>query len=406
MNIKDRYDVVVVGGGPAGSMAALHAARGGSEVLLLEKDREIGSPVRCAEAVGKDGVEKILEQSIHPAWVAATVDKFLFIAPDGTRIYPQVRMVGFVLNRKIFDLELARQAAQAGARIETRAYVHQLLMNGNRVSGVVCRFDGQDKHIAAKIVIGADGVESRIGRWAGINTTIAMKDMETCAQATLGNVDIEMDTCIFYFNQQKFPGGYGWVFPKGAGLANVGLGIAGNATKNQSAQTRLDSFIAEFYPDSPVLSKTVGGVPCANRLPRISADGLMLAGDAAWQSNPISGGGITTAMAAGKMAGRIAAEAVRRDSCDEKFFEKYEQEWDQLAGKTQRRNYRIKEAIRKLSDQQLNETAHKIQKLKPEKQTLLKIFQTALINHPALLIDVIKVMAPFSRNNLLKARRE
>jgi digeranylgeranylglycerophospholipid reductase len=396
MKIKDFYDIVVVGAGPAGSLAAWHAAKNGVDVLLLEKDREIGSPVRCAEAVGKEGVEKILEQSIPPSWVAATIDRFLFIAPDGTRIYPQVHMLGFVLQRKIFDLELARLAGQAGAQIETRAYVHQLLITDKKVEGVICSVNGRDKKIGARIVIGADGVESRVGRWAGINTTVAMKDMETCAQVTLGNVPIDMNTCIFYFAQQRFPGGYAWVFPKGNGMANVGLGIAGNATKGQSAQDRLDLFISEFYPHSPVLVKTVGGVPCANRLARISGDGLLLAGDAAWQSNPISGGGITTALAAGKLAGRIAAEAIHKNNCEASFLARYEKEWDQLAGKTQRRNYRIKEAIRKLSDEQLNETAHTIQKLEPSKQTLLKIFHTALINHPTLLVDIIKVMAPFS----------
>jgi digeranylgeranylglycerophospholipid reductase len=396
MKIKDSYDIVIVGAGPAGSLAALHAARNGADVLLLEKDREIGLPVRCAEAVGKDGVERILEQAIPPAWIAATINKFLFIAPDGTRIYPRVNMTGLVLNRKIFDLELARLAGQAGAQIKTRAYVHQLLMTNNRITGVVCRLDGISRAIGAKVVIGTDGVESRVGRWAGIDTTIAMKDMETCAQATLGNVPVEMNTCIFYFAQHKFPGGYAWVFPKGNGMANVGLGIAGNATRGLPAQNRLDLFIAEFYPDCPVLSRTVGGVPCAKRLPRISADGLLLAGDAAWQSNPISGGGISTAMAAGKLAGSIAAEAISQNDFTAVFFSKYEKEWDRLAGNTHRRYYRIKEAIRKLSDEQLNKTAHTVQKLDPEKQTLLKIFQTALIHHPALLLDVIKVMSPFS----------
>ena len=396
MKIKDKYDVIVVGAGPAGSMAALHAAREGVEVLLLEKDREIGIPVRCAEAVGKEGVERILEEAIPPSWVAATVTRFLFVAPDGTKVYPQVNMVGYVLNRKIFDLELANKAGQSGAQIETRAYVRNILMGDKKVEGVVCDFNGESRPIRAEIVIGADGVESRIGRWAGIDTTILMKDMETCAQVTLGNLPIEMDTCIFYFSYKKFPGGYAWVFPKGRGMANVGLGIAGNAVKGKSAQSRLDDFINEYFPGAPVLSKTVGGVPCANRLSCISGDGLLLAGDAAWLSNPISGGGITTAMASGKLAGSIAARAVKSKNCSASFLMVYEKEWDQLGGKTHRRNFKIKEAVRKLTDEHLNATAHAIRKLDPERQTLLKIFQTALINQPALLIDIIKVMAPLS----------
>jgi digeranylgeranylglycerophospholipid reductase len=396
MKFKNNYDVIVVGGGPAGSLAALHAARGGADVLLLEKDREIGSPVRCAEAIGKDSLEKILQQPVSPSWIAATITKFLFVAPDGTRIYPRVNMTGFVLNRKIFDLDLARLAGQAGAQIETRAYVYHLLLENKKVRGVKCRTGGQDLSIGARIVIGADGVESRVGRWAGIDTTIRLKDMETCAQATLGNVAVSMDACIFYFSQQKFPGGYGWVFPKGNGMANVGLGIAAHSGKGISARHRLESFIRETYPDCPRLGQTVGGVPCANRLHRISGDGILLAGDAAWQSNPISGGGISTAMAAGKLAGSIAAEAVRNDKRPGDFWEKYEKEWDRIGGKAHRRNYRIKEAIRKLSDQRLNETAHAIQNLAPEKQTLLKIFQKALVQQPALLLDIIKAMAPFS----------
>jgi digeranylgeranylglycerophospholipid reductase len=396
MKIKDKYDVIVVGGGPAGSMAALYAAREGVEVLLLEKDREIGTPVRCAEAVGKDGVERILGEKIPLSWVAATINRFMFVAPDGTQICPQVNMTGYVLNRKIFDLELANRAGLSGARIETRAYVRNLLLNGKKVEGVLCQLDGETRQIRSDIVIGADGVESRVGRWAGVNTTILMKDMETCAQVLLGNLSIGMDTCIFYFSQKKFPGGYAWVFPKGNGMANVGLGIAGNVVKSKSARVRLNNFIDEYFPDLPVLNRIVGGVPCGNRLSRISGEGFLLAGDAAWQSNPISGGGITTAMAAGKLAGQIAARGVKSKNCSASFLEEYEKEWDQIGGKAHRRNYKIKEAVRKLSDEQLNATAHALHKLDPEKQTLLKIFQTALIHHPSLFIDIIKVMAPFS----------
>ncbi len=397
MKIDECYDVIVVGAGPAGSLAAYTAAKEGVSVLLLEKDREIGTPVRCAEAVGKDSLDNLLDQGIDPKWLAATIKKFRFVAPDGSIVYPQVPMTGYVLNRKIFDYDLARYAAEAGAVVRTRAYVSALLWENDAIAGVKCLLGKEEKYIKSKIVIGADGVESRVARWANIDTTTAMRDMETCSQMTLANLSIDDDTCAFYFSQKKFPGGYAWVFPKGNGTANVGLGISGNNARQKSADSLLASFVAETFPAASVLNKTVGGVPCADRPKKISAPGLLLAGDAAMQTNPVSGGGIATGMTAGKIAGRIAAKAIKSNDVSLSFFETYEKEWDKACGNIQKRYYRLKEGISKLTDEQLNRTAATLKDVPLEKQTLVKIFQTALIKQPALLVDVLKTLSPFSK---------
>jgi len=398
MKIDEYYDVIIVGAGPAGSLAAYTAAKENVKVLLLEKDREIGTPVRCAEAVGKDSLDKILDQDIDPKWLAATIKKFRFVAPDGSIVYPQVPMIGYVLNRQVFDYDLAMYAAKAGAVVRTKAYVSALHWEGDTVAGVKCRFGREERLIRSKIVIGADGVESRVGRWAKLDTTIAMRDMETCSQMTLANLSIDDDTCAFYFSQKKFPGGYAWVFPKGNGTANVGLGISGNKARQQSASSRLTSFVEEIFPSASVLNTTVGGVPCANRPERISAAGLLLAGDAAMQTNPVSGGGIATGMTAGRLAGQIAAAALKENDFSAQFFDIYEKEWDKACGNSQKRYYRLKEGISKLTDEQLNKTASALKDVPQEKQTLVKIFQTALIKQPALLVDVLKTLSPFSKS--------
>jgi digeranylgeranylglycerophospholipid reductase len=396
MKIKTEYDIIVIGGGPAGCMAAYSAAQRKTSVLLLEKDREIGSPVRCAEAVGRDGLEKILEEDIDPRWIAATIKKFQFVAPDGTVIYPQVPLTGYVLHRKLFDFDLGIRAAKAGSKIITKANVTGLIKKNGDISGVRVRMNGNDITIKGKIIIGADGVESRVARWAGIDTTVHMRDMESCAQMTLSNLNIDENTCVFYFSQHKFPGGYSWVFPKGNKTANVGLGISGDKARPGSAFARLEEFVQHEFPEASVLNKTVGGVPCANRLPRISGNGILLVGDAASQANPVSGGGIATGMTAGKIAGEVAAEAVKSNDFSAIFLEKYEKKWDAACGNAQKRFYRLKESINKLSDEQLNITARALRKTPQEKQTLLKIFQTALVKQPGLVVDIVKTLSPFS----------
>jgi digeranylgeranylglycerophospholipid reductase len=181
------------------------------------------------------------------------------------------------------------------------------------------------------------------------------------------------------------------VFPKSESVANVGLGVSGEYAKQRSAQQYLNDFIAKHYPNAAVLYTVVGGVPCAPTAKRIIADGLMLVGDAAHQINPMSGGGITTAMIAGQIAGRVAAAAIDGGDVSEKNLQRYPREWHEAEGKNHERLYKIKQAVYKLTDADLDRTAEVILALKPVERTLMNIFKTALVRHPALLFDLLKV---------------
>ncbi|CUT00691.1 FAD dependent oxidoreductase, partial [Candidatus Kryptobacter tengchongensis] len=167
---SDYYDIIVVGAGPAGTTAARFSAMSGAKVLVLEKDRDVGYPVRCGEAVSHEGLVQFIEPD--PKWIASTVRYFKLVAPDGTIIKPNIEGFGYILERRIFDYELAKLAVRYGAEIVTKAYVNGLIMKDGRVEGVKVLLNNSEQvEIRAKIVIGADGVESRVGRWAGLNTT-------------------------------------------------------------------------------------------------------------------------------------------------------------------------------------------------------------------------------------------
>ncbi|HUX93462.1 MAG TPA: NAD(P)/FAD-dependent oxidoreductase, partial [Ignavibacteriaceae bacterium] len=292
--MKNEYDVIVVGAGPAGSIAARYAAEGGASVIMLEKDRDVGYPVRCGEAISKAGVSEFITPDER--WISAHISKFALISPDGTEAVIEFGDAGYVLERRIFDYELAKTAANAGAEIVTRAYVNGLLFENGKVSGVKYEYRGEQKELKAKIVIGADGVESRIGRWAGLKTYVDFREMECCVQVTASNINIKGDTLYFYFGENVAPGGYFWIFPKVNGAANIGLGVSGMVGKKKSALSFLNNFMENNFPNAPILTSIAGGVPSSITLEKISAPGIMLVGDAARQVNPLSGGGIASGM--------------------------------------------------------------------------------------------------------------
>ena len=390
--LQNKYDVVVVGGGPAGSMAAWEAAKGGVSVCMLEKDRDIGYPVRCGEAAGESGLRQFVE--IEDSWIAEKITSVKLVSPNLTSVdIDFAAETGYILNRRIFDYDLSRYAANAGAEVYTKAYVKNVLANNGEVNGVVLDYLGEEKQIQAKIVIGADGLTSRVGRWAGLKTLVRMKDMESAVQYSVANVDIEPNKMIMYVGMNHAPGGYIWVFPKGKKFANIGIGISGKYSKHKSAQKYLDEFMEREYPDAAILTTMCGGVPCAKPMEKPVADGIMLVGDAAHQINPMTGGGIVAGMKGGWIAGQVAAEAIKKNDCSEDSLLEYPKRMRKDFGKNHERFYKIKEVTEKLTNEELDSIAEKVLSIPHNKRTLTSVFKAAVFKKPTLIIDVLKVFS-------------
>ncbi len=387
--MKERYDVIVVGAGPGGSITAKTCAEAGLEVLLIEKRQEIGDPVRCAEGVGKEGLKRHIQPDNR--WIAAEVKGSKILAPDGTEIKMSEEAssgkAGYTLERKVFDRALAQQAAMAGAEVMVKTRATGLLRKNGRVTGINAMYMGEMHEIRADIVIGADGVESKVGRWGGIDTSLKPGDIDTCAQFLVSNIDAG-DYSKFYLGEKYTPGGYVWVFPKGKHTANVGLGLLGSKSGNVRAITLLEKFIKDYMPQAKILEMVVGGVPVSGPIKQTVTDGLMLVGDAARQSDPLTGGGIINAMDAGKMVGEVCIKAKEKGDYSVKTLKEYEDKWRATIGKELSKSLLVKNMLLKLTDEQLNQLAHSLNGIDTSKMELKDVLRILFKNNPKILWDL------------------
>ena len=312
-------------------------------------------------------------------------------SPNGTAVTIHQPGAGYVLERKVFDRRLTEMASTAGVEVMVKARVTNVTFSDEGVvNGVVFRYSGREYTCKAKVVIGADGVESQVGRWAGIDTTHQLRDIGACAQYLISNIDIMPEYCDFYFGREVAPLGYVWVFPKGDDIANVGVGIRANISGKggKLAIDYLNEFVKRKFPKGKILGLVCGAVPVGQGLPRIVGDGILLIGDAAHHSDPVSGGGIPNAMYSGKFAAEAAVEAIRNDNVSEEVLSAYPKRWDSEIGKHFKHICRIRDGVLKFTDETLDRYAEVLSELPSENITLGKIFQTVLMNQPSLLLEL------------------
>ena len=358
--MKFDYDIIVVGAGPAGSVTALHAAKKGAKVLLIEKRQEIGASLRCAEGISREGLEKA-KLKIDRSWISTEIAGAKIVSPNGNVFRLDERNagneVGLVLNRHLFDKALAADAARAGAEIMLKTAATSLIKDEGKVRGIVGTSFGEPIKISAKCVVGADGYESQVGRWGGLNTTIKPSDITSCFQYRMTNLKAEPDFCEFLIGSVA-PGGYAWIFPKGGDTANVGLGILGSRLKHPGeVKAYLDKFIKkdERLRCGQPLEAVAAAVSVSPPVEKAIADGLLLVGDAARVIDPITGGGIANGTIQAVFAGEVLGDCAQAGDFSEAALQKYEKLWrDQLENKLWR-NWMAKEKLITLSDKTLDE---------------------------------------------------
>ena len=368
--VNHQFDIVIIGSGPAGATVARIAAGNKLKVLLIDKKQELGAPVQCSGALsghalenaGLQASDEFINEEIYGFSVfnsagEATVLDYRNLKSDVYGV--NKKALGYVVDRRRFDRYLMTQAERAGAEVwlKTEGLNYQPQPDGTCL--IEMRRFNEHITVQAQILVGADGLQSQVGKWAGLHTHIKLNELASCLQFITDRVEtnglLEIIT-----GDQWAPGGYAWIFPKGHGYAEIGIGVIRSATV-KNPQWYLDqlihtSFLKERFKHVRILEIQGGGVPLAAPLVKQYADNLILVGDAARHINPITGGGIHTALSGGKIAAEFISGIIKNKiRPSNENLKGYHDRWLKELGDKMWKLYEIKNTIFKTKDIQVRD---------------------------------------------------
>ncbi|MEM2924642.1 MAG: NAD(P)/FAD-dependent oxidoreductase [Methanocellales archaeon] len=338
------YDVVVIGAGPAGSMAAKYASRYGASTLLIEEHEKIGFPVHCAGLISKEVLReceleegKYILNKIRGAYIYSPSGKMLAIDGRETKAY--------VVDREIFDRELADRAISEG--VEVLLNTKALKFSQGKIEAAS---KGRRFEIKCKVAIAADGLKSKIARDAELGR---VKKILSGAQIEAGFLPQDSSFVEIYLGRDYAPGFFAWAVPINRCSARIGVATSRNATGY------LEHLLTSHVIAS---SKHIGqrgnfirwGIPIGT-LKKAVASGLIVVGDAAGQVKPTTGGGVYMSAVCAKIAGEVAAKAALEGNTAEERLLEYEKRWRSKVGRELFIGLMIHECFSKLSDIELEE---------------------------------------------------
>ena len=338
------FDVVVVGGGPAGSSAAHMAAKNGCTVALIEKEKEIAQTVRTSGVTWISDIKKfgIPEECYNP------IKKFSFCSPKNS-----VKISGEIAKAAVLDVRktyrfLANRAKTSGSELFTSTNVTEVLKDDTgKCAGVIAKSDGKQIQFNSKVVIDASGFVSVIAKELGYVTQ--WKKFGAGAEFEVKTEKLEHDNWWLMVGQEYSPAGYAWIFPTSKDTARIGVGI-GKPDSDVDPTVRLNELLEKKLGPIKDLGNIekiefhYGLIPNDGVSRKTVYDNLILVGDSAGQANPLVLEGIRYAIRFGEVAGQVAADAIKNGDTTETSLNPYEKEWKRAieskinsAGKVQNR---------------------------------------------------------------------
>lgn len=390
-NLDDSYDVIVCGAGPAGLVSAHNLIWAGNsaiksgkglKVALLDRRDPWREPVACAEAVSRRGLHSLVP--VEKDWIRSVVDGVDFVAPDGTLVRYEQKKSGYIIDRARMHARLAERCAERGAHCHFRAAVKNIsLPDAEGLRTVTVSVDGQQIDLKARAVIDCTGAGDSLGTDEGLRN--GKIDLETAVFAILKGIPHARNFIRMYYGQEFFPGGYGWVFPRTADTANVGLVIAKEFNAAKSARKRMLEWVAKEWPGVTIERMHGGPIACGEETLLLGHAGLFKAGDSASMVNPLSRAGILEAMKAGRAVSVAVLKYLQNPAQSSSIIEDYEETWKGLHGAGHMRLARAKAAFTAIPDSLFNKAARKINKIPLKRRSLLRIFLATLTGSPRLL---------------------
>jgi len=345
-------DVLVVGAGPVGCIAAKTASECGANVILLEEHPQVGSPVFCAEGLSLKCI-KDSGLEVKTPIVCQEITETRIIAPNKNYIkLVSPKWSEFIINRDLFDLALSEKAVKSGVHLMTNTRALTVTKKGDTVNGVIANNYDTELKISAKVVVGADGHASVVRITSGLSRWFS--DVYTCAQFTLGGLDLNPQVKEVLLGGNIAPGGYAWVFPKSREVANVGLGV------RRIHETFPIEYLKKFVESdarfrSAEIQMVTGGIcPASGTLNKIVDNGVMIVGDAAGQLMPLTGAGVQSGIRAGRISGEVAAQSVKEGDVSASRLSMYERRFDGEWGELIRNSRWVREHLDRLGDEDLN----------------------------------------------------
>ena len=366
MSKEYKYDLVIVGGGPAGSSAALTAAKNGVKVAILEKENSIAETVRTS---GVTWIQNIKEFGI-PDDCFNPIKNFTFCSPNNEVVINDTIPRAAVLDVRKTYRWLATQAEKEGAEIFVKTNITDAIKNEEGdIVGVKGTNPEGEVIFHAKVVIDASGFSSVVSKSMGF-----VKQWERFGAGAEYEVSVEKveeDTWWLMVGQQYSPAGYAWIFPLGKNIVRIGVGV-GKPESNIDPTQRLKEIMESKLGPIKKLGEIkeiefhYGLIPNDGLSRKTVYNNLILVGDSAGQANPLVLEGIRYAIKFGKVAGTVSANAIKSEKTDELALLPYEENWRKEIESKINSATKVQDRWIGLSDKEWDKELDIIKELRPE----------------------------------------